>query len=101
MLVTKEQLKKILLDADIIDDTQIKRAEKITKTTGQDLDEVLIEKDFVADEHLGRLIAEELEMNFVNLRNEKIDKKVLSIIPEIVAEKQRVKIGRASCRERV
>lgn len=90
MLVTKEQLKKILLDAEIIDDAQIARAEKIAKTTGQDLDEVLIEKDFIADEHLGRLIAEELEMNFVNLRDEKIDKKILSIIPEIVAEKQRV-----------
>jgi len=90
MLVTKEQLKKILLDADIIDESQIARAEKIAKTTGQDLDDALIEKDFIADEHLGRLIAEELEMNFVNLRDEKIDKKVLNIIPEIVAEKQRV-----------
>ncbi|NIP33048.1 hypothetical protein GWN26_12915, partial [Candidatus Saccharibacteria bacterium] len=39
---------------------------------------------------MGRVIAEELEMNFINLRNEKIEKKILNIIPEIVAEKQHV-----------
>lgn len=90
MLVTKKQLKKILLDSEILDEVQLKRAEKITKTTGQDFDDVLVGKDFIADEHLGRLIAEELKINFINLRDERIDKKILKIVPEVVAEKQRV-----------
>ena len=90
MLIKEDRLKKILLDAELLNQDQIKRAEKFAKDSGEELEDILVEKDFISDEYLGRLIAEELELNFVNLRNERIEKKVLNIIPEIVAEKQRV-----------
>jgi len=90
MLIDNQLLKKILLDSELVAKSQLERAEKIAKESDKELTDVLVERDFIADEYLGRIIAEELELSFVNLRNEKIEKKVLNIVPEIVAEKQRV-----------
>jgi len=90
MLLKREQLKKLLREADLVSEDDLKQAETRAKREGVELDEALVEGGFINDEHLGRVIAEELEMNFINLRNEKIDKKILNIVPEVVAEKQHV-----------
>lgn len=90
MLLSKEKLKQILLNAEMVTRDELKRAEKKAESDGIDLDRALVEGDYIDDPKLGRLIAEELEIRFVNLRDEKIEKKVLNIIPEIVAEKQNI-----------
>jgi len=46
--------------------------------------------DLISDEDLGKLIAEELDFPFIDLRKEGISEDVLRIVPELVAKMQQV-----------
>ncbi|OGY42452.1 MAG: hypothetical protein A2Y67_00235, partial [Candidatus Buchananbacteria bacterium RBG_13_39_9] len=58
------------------------KAKKIT------IEQALVDNNFIKDEYLGQLIAENLDFHFVNLAKTSIKMDVLKIIPEIVAKKQ-------------
>ena len=90
MKITDEKLKEILVEPGHISRADFKSAVREAKENKKDLISVLIEKELVTDEHLGRLIAEELGYNFINLRKEKIDEEVLDLIPELVARSKGV-----------
>jgi len=54
------------------------------------LEEIIVEQGMINDEHLGQLISEINDWQYVNLRKKKVDAKVLMLIPEKVAKKQKV-----------
>jgi len=54
------------------------------------LEELLVEKELIRDEQLGRLMAESLGFPFVELRKESVDQELLSLIPELVARSKGV-----------
>jgi len=90
MKIADEKLNEILIGPGHISRADFKSALKEAKENKKDLTSVLIEKDLITDEHLGRLIAEELGYSFINLRKEKIDEEVLNLIPELVARSKGV-----------
>lgn len=88
--LTESFLKKILIDTGVISQRDFDLAKKQAKTKKQLLEEAIIEKNLISDTELGTLIADELGFPFINLRQTKINREVLTIIPEIVAGKQRI-----------
>lgn len=90
MKVTTEKLKDLLVRPGHISEADFSLASTESKKKKKDIAEILIEKNLIRDEQLGRLIADELGYNFVNLRKEKIDQLLLDAIPEIVASSKGV-----------
>jgi type IV pilus assembly protein PilB len=90
MKVSLEKFKKILVKPGFITNKDFELAQKEAKRKKKSIGEVLVEKDLISDEELGRLIAEELDFPFVDLRQEGVMEEALKIIPELVAKMQQV-----------
>ena len=90
MKITEQILKKLLVDSKLISQRDFNLAKEEAKVKGELLENLIVEKDLVSDEELGKLLADEIGFPFVNLRKVKIDRKILEIIPEIVAKKQEI-----------
>ena len=90
MKLSTEKLKEILVKPGFITETDFTSAQKEAEDKNEPVGEVLIEKELIADEHLGKLIAEGLGYNFVNLRKEAISEKIIKIVPELVAKNQKI-----------
>jgi len=85
-----ERLKKIIIEPGFISEEDFKFAQKKAKEENKDIKEVLVEEGLISDENLGRIIAEELNFSFIDIRKEGISEEVLKIIPELVAKMQEV-----------
>ncbi|MCX6796030.1 MAG: hypothetical protein NTW06_00860, partial [Candidatus Falkowbacteria bacterium] len=87
MLISDDKLKELLVAPGLVSAADFKVAAVEAGEQKRDLAEVLVEKNLVKDEELGQLMAGEIGVDFINLRQEKIDESVLSVVPEIVARK--------------
>lgn len=85
MKLNDSQLKMLLLGSNLLSYDKLKTAEEEAKKKGISLLDILPVMGFVSSEQLGRIVASELKYNYVNLKNEKIDREVLTLIPELVA----------------
>ncbi|MCX6764151.1 MAG: GspE/PulE family protein [Candidatus Nealsonbacteria bacterium] len=90
MIITENLLKKILVDTEIISLKDFNLAIDQACQKSEPLEQIIIEKGFISDDELGQLIADEIGFPVINLRKIKINKEVLSIVPEIVAKKQEI-----------
>jgi len=90
MKISSEKFKKILVEPGLISEKDFESARKKAEEEDRLLEEILTEEGLVSDENLGRLIAEELNFPFIDLRKEGISDEVLKIIPELVAKMQGV-----------
>jgi len=90
MKVSEEILKKILLAPGFITETQFIEVAKEAKEENRPIEDILVEKDLISDRKLGELIADEFGYNFVSLEKEIISEKILNIVPELVARKQKI-----------
>lgn len=79
-----------LKELDVIEKKQLDQALEIAKAQDTSLEEILIQRDLISDDNLGRAISELLNLPLIQLKNRSIPKDVLNIIPEIVARKQKV-----------
>lgn len=85
MRVEAQQLKAFLLDSGLVSAADIDVAEKKSQKTKKDIGEILIKEGKISEDDLRRLEAYILGIPFVGLEREKIDPKVLSLIPEPIA----------------
>ncbi len=90
MKISSKKLKELLTGPGFISKKDFENAEKKAKESGKPIEEVLIDENLISDIDLGKIIAEELDFPFIDLRKEGIDEEVLKIIPELVAKVQRV-----------
>lgn len=90
MLITDEQLKPLLLKTGIVDEASLSKIEEYAKAASINLQDGLIEKDIITDEHLGILIADSFHVPFIVLSKISIPEEVISIIPERFARKHKV-----------
>ncbi len=90
MLIPDEKLKELFVLPGHLSEEEFGRIAKEAgekKLTTLDL---IIERGILKDEQVGRVIAEDIGVPFVNLRNEKIDESTLHVVPETVARSRRV-----------
>lgn len=90
MVISNEDLRKIMLDSSLIDAGMIEAVAKEAVEIKKPLSELLIEKDLVSDENLGVLISDYLKIPYIRLSKITIPDEILAIIPEVVAKKQKV-----------
>ncbi len=96
MRVETQQLKAFLLDSGLVSREDIELAEKKSQKTGQDIGENLIRDGKISEDDLRRLEAYILGIPYVSLEREKIDPKVLSLIPEPIARTHNIVAFRKS-----
>ncbi len=87
--MTKDQLKKILVDQNKISIEVLENAAGLAEKNKQDIEEVLVNDNHLEEQILGQLIADELGYPFVNLQNESIQDEYLEYMPEAVATAQK------------
>ena len=85
MTISNQQLKAFLEDAELVSkkdlETALESAEKEKKSLG----EILLKQGKISEENLIRLKAYIVGIPFINLENEKIDPKILELVPEPIA----------------
>ncbi len=90
MLLSNEQVKSLLLQSGQVDQKAIDSLEVFAKNARTTLQEAAIEKDVIADENLGILIANYLKFPFISLSKISIPEDVFSIVPERLARKYKI-----------
>lgn len=90
MRVDEKQLKIFLLDAGLVSKSVVSDAEKHATETGQNLSDVLVSDGAVNENDLRRIQASILGIPFIELKGERLDFDVLSLIPEPIARNHNV-----------
>jgi len=86
MKVEQDQLKAFILDAGLIAENDLNKAQEKAEKTNKKLEDILIAEGLILQEELIKLKAYILGVPFINLEKEVIDSKVLKYIPEPIAK---------------
>ena len=90
MKIEQQQLKAFLLDSELVKEADVTTAEAEAASSGKRLEEILVQNGKISENNLARLKAYIVGIPFVNLEEEKIDPKILEIIPEPIAKKHNI-----------
>ncbi|HLA26034.1 MAG TPA: GspE/PulE family protein [Patescibacteria group bacterium] len=90
MQLTPQQLETVFVKSGLLSEADFETAKKHSVDKKTPLQNILVEENFISDEHLGELLADYFGWKFINLRKQEIVKDVLKIIPEAVARKQSI-----------
>lgn len=90
MLVSDDQVKRLILASGLVDEGRLAEVSSFAKNTEIPLSDALVEKDVISDENLGLLIANELKLPFVVVSKLSIPDDVLTLLPEKLARKQKM-----------
>lgn len=90
MLYSDQTLYKTLSELEVISKKQLDEALESASTQKVHLSKILIDRDLISDENLGRVIADMIKVPFVSLTDTAISPEFLQIIPENVANSQRI-----------
>ena len=90
MQIDTRQLEKFLIDAKLLSKAKLEEVSDIAKEKGQPLEDVMVSEGVVSDDDMRRAKAHVLGIPFVDLKEEKIDFAVLSMIPEPVARNNNI-----------
>ena len=90
MLVSDEQLSKILAETELISEDNLKKAKDVAARSEIPLYKALLNLELITDENLGRIIADAVSVDFISLSRVSIPMDILQIVPEVVAIKQRI-----------
>ena len=88
MEVSNEKLKELLVAPGHIKEEVFYNVIQEAEKNDKNIQELLVNKDLIKDNQLGRLIAEDAGYKFVDLRNEKIEDDLLDLVPENVAKER-------------
>lgn len=90
MILDLGELKKFLIDSGLISSKDIEILDKKADGSDQKLEELLIAEGHISEDDFRRAKAYVLGIPYVNLRHQRIDKTVLSLIPEPLARKHNI-----------
>jgi type IV pilus assembly protein PilB len=90
MHVNSDKLKKFILDTNLVASKEIDAAEKKAKGTDQTFDEILIRDGKLTVDDLRQMKGYIMGVPFINLKTEKIDPGILSLIPEPIARNHNI-----------
>ncbi len=79
-----------LVELNLIAKSKLDKASKISQQVNLPLEQILLEKNLINDEDLGKLKADFYNCPFIKLSDQSIAEQTLKLIPEIVAKKQKI-----------
>lgn len=90
MNIEKKLLKEILTEKKLLTLAQYKKYSKQVAKNKQTLEEILIEKNIVDEEHLAQLYSQKVDIPYVDLTKRIIRRDILFQIPQQIAKKNNV-----------
>ncbi|MCF7845219.1 MAG: type II/IV secretion system protein [Candidatus Pacebacteria bacterium] len=93
MLISEEKLRKLLLEGGYMKENDFDMTQKEAAGKTIDLQELIVEKGFIRDETLGRIVADEAGYDYLDLKKADIadiTDEMLQHIPEVVAVAQKI-----------
>ncbi|MFA6410425.1 MAG: GspE/PulE family protein [Candidatus Buchananbacteria bacterium] len=90
MTITNEKLKLLIEQLDVVPKDRLELAFKIAAEQKKPLATVLVESDLISDEHVGKIIADELGYEFIDLSKVAIEDEVLQLVPKLMAKSQKL-----------
>jgi len=84
------QIFEYLKNLNVIDIAALEKAYKEAQSGLKSFTSILLERELITDENLGRIISDIFAVPLIDLNNTKINLEALIIIPEIVARKQKI-----------
>ena len=88
--ITGDFLLDILHKRNLITDEQLDRISKIQKSTGNDLQKIIIELDILKKDEMMLALADEIGVKYVNLNEVNIDPTIVVLIPEEMARRHQL-----------
>src|SRR5260221_1509449 len=89
MVLSTEDLKKILVGSGFIPEKDFDSANKTATELGRELIDILIFRGLINEETVGKLVSEHYGVPYVNIKRLQIDPKILALIPEKLARTYR------------
>ncbi|MEX0616344.1 MAG: GspE/PulE family protein [Candidatus Woykebacteria bacterium] len=89
MTIEGNELKKLILKSGFVDPAELQEAEKAASDLNKPLTDVLIERGVILEKFLGQAIAEYVGYPYADLKDHKIEKSILDLIPEEIAAEKR------------
>jgi type IV pilus assembly protein PilB len=90
MHIEETQLKDFILDSGLVSKADINSASKKSEDTGESVGKILVNQGKISEDDLRRMQAYVLGIPFVDLKNEKLDFEILSMIPEPIARNHNI-----------
>lgn len=90
MKVDEKRLKGLIIDSGLVSKSDIDAAEATAKENKSTVEEVLLAEGRIGEDDLSRMRAYVLGIPFVDLKEEKVDFEVLSMIPEPIARSHNI-----------
>ena len=90
MHIEEKQLTSFILDSGLVSRTDVETALQEATARKQGIGEMLVNKGLISEDDLRRIQAYMLGIPFVNLKGEKIEFDVLSMIPEPIARSHNI-----------
>lgn len=83
----KKDIKKILVEAGIINEEQVQRVQELQQKTGDRVEHILLQQRMVTQQQLAFFLSLQLGIPFINLRREGVKTDAVKLLPETVARK--------------
>src|SRR3989344_3135560 len=90
MHIEESQLKEFILDSGLVTKADFDKAEKESEKTGENIGKVLVSAGNITEDDLRRIQAYVLGIPFVDLKNQRINFDLLSMIPEPIARNHNI-----------
>jgi len=89
-LYDNQKLFDAIKDLKVISDDQLKNALEQAEKQKLPLGDILLSRDLISPQNLGKVLSDLTNFPFVNLSHEAIDQKILNFIPELYAKANQV-----------
>ncbi len=90
MYIEQKQFKDFILDSGLVSKADFESAQEESEKSGKDIGSILVKIGKITDDNLHRIQAYVLGIPFVDLKDQKLDFKVLSLIPEPIARNNNI-----------
>ena len=90
MHIDETELKRLVLDSGLVSKKDVEDAARLAEEKGQNLGKVLVERGIITEDEFRRLQSYILGIPFVDLKNQKLNIEVLSLIPEPIARNHNI-----------
>jgi type IV pilus assembly protein PilB len=90
MHIEEKQLIDFIIDSGLVSRADVEAAKKEAEKTGTTIARLLVQQNKLTDDELRRMQAYVLGIPFVDLKNQKLDFDVLSLIPEPIARNHNI-----------
>lgn len=84
---TRKQVEELLVSKGLLTSNELKKIRAKSAATGDPFITLLINDGFVSNEELTKVIAQVTKVPYVNLTNARVNPKVLSLLPQEIAER--------------